>query len=230
MTNFTEAPKITVYVCEPQPIIVEGLRQVVESSGDLEFAGDSRSGYEAIDRIGDSQPTVVLLDYGTGLKPTFDLLTKIRARSARSHTVLWVNQLTEVESFRALQTGARGILKKSMPVRTIVECLRAVGQGNLWIENSISNQVVGFLNRRNLPRLTPRESEIVSLVSRGMKNRQIADELRITTGTVKVHLMHIFEKTGVKDRFELALEAQKLLGPEALAEPVLVQASETLVR
>ena len=82
---------------------------------------------------------------------------------------------------------------------------RAVGRGNIWIENSISNQVVGFLNRRNLPRLTPREYEIVALICRGMKNKQIADSLNITIGTVKVHLMHIFEKTGVKDRFELGL-------------------------
>lgn len=206
---------ITVYVCESQPIVVEGLRHAVESSGDLEYAGDSRTAYEAIDRIGDSQPTVVLLDHGPGVRATFDLLSKIRGRSARSHIVLWVNQLTEVESFRALQSGARGILKKSMPVRTIVDCIRAVGQGNIWIENSISNQVVGFLNRRNMPRLTPRETEIVSLISRGMKNRQIAESLNITTGTVKVHLMHIFEKTGVKDRFELAMEAQKLVGVEA---------------
>src|SRR4029079_19645237 len=92
------------------------------------------------------------------------------------------------------------------------ECLRAVGKGNIWIENSISNQVVGFLNRRNLPRLTTREHELVALICRGMKNKQIADALNITIGTVKVHLMHIFEKTGVKVRFELALEAHKLIG------------------
>jgi len=91
-------------------------------------------------------------------------------------------------------------------------CIRKDSRGNIWIENSISNQVVGFLNRRNLPRLTPREYEIVALICRGMKNKQIADALSITIGTVKVHLMHIFEKTGVKDRFELALEAHKLIG------------------
>ena len=79
--------------------------------------------------------------------------------------------------------------------------------------------VIGiFLNRRNLPRLTPREQEIVALICRGMKNKQIADKLSITTGTVKVHLMHIFEKTGVKDRFELALEAHKLVGMETMEE------------
>jgi two-component system nitrate/nitrite response regulator NarL len=69
--------------------------------------------------------------------------------------------------------------------------------------------VVGFLNRRNTSRLTTREQEIVQLVCLGLKNRQIAQELSITAGTVKVHLMHVFEKTGVKDRYELALRSPK---------------------
>ncbi len=68
--------------------------------------------------------------------------------------------------------------------------------------------------RKLNPRLTPREREIVTCLCQGMRNKQIAAELSITPGTVKVHLMHIFEKTGVKDRFELAVQARKLLGLE----------------
>jgi DNA-binding NarL/FixJ family response regulator len=126
--------------------------------------------------------------------------------------VLWASEITEVESFRALQVGARGILKKTLPIQVLLDCIRTVAKGNIWIESSISNQFVGFINRRSTPRLTPREDEILNLVMRGMKNKQIADSLTITTGTVKVHLMHIFEKTGVKDRFELALYGRKLRG------------------
>ncbi len=203
---------ITVYVCESQPIVIEGLRRALDGLVDVQLVGSSLSIAEAFDAIADSQPTIVLLDQTAGSKAAFDLIPKIRLRSLHSHTILWVTTVTEVESFRALQSGVRGILKKTLPVASVVECLRAVGRGNIWIENSISNQVVGFLNRRNLPRLTPREYEIVALICRGMKNKQIADTLSITIGTVKVHLMHIFEKTGVKDRFELALEAHKLIG------------------
>jgi two-component system nitrate/nitrite response regulator NarL len=185
---------------------------------DLHLVGESVHLGDALDTIASTQPNIVLLDQNLGTKATFEMIPRIRVRSLHSQAVLWVTNLTEVESFRALQSGARGILKKTLPVTSLVDCLRAVGQGNIWIENSISNQVVGFLNRRNLPRLTPREQEIVALICRGMKNKQIADKLSITTGTVKVHLMHIFEKTGVKDRFELALEAHKLVGMEAIGD------------
>ena len=210
---------ITVYVCESQPIVVEGLIRALEGLDDLQLLGSSQSIDEALDSISHLQPNIVLLDQTVGNRAAFELIPKIRMRSVNCYSILWVSTVTEVESFRALQSGVRGILKKTLPVSSIIECLRAVGRGNIWIENSISNQVVGFLNRRNLPRLTPREYEIVALICRGMKNKQIADALSITIGTVKVHLMHIFEKTGVKDRFELALEAHKLIGMNNAEEP-----------
>jgi two-component system nitrate/nitrite response regulator NarL len=214
---------ITVYVCESQPIVVEGLTRALEGLEDLRLLGASQSIEQTLESIGDLQPNIILLDQAVGNKAAFELIPKIRLRSVNSHTILWVTTVTEVESFRALQSGVRGILKKTLPVLSIIDCLRAVGKGNIWIENSISNQVVGFLNRRNLPRLTPREYEIVTLICRGMKNKQIADALSITIGTVKVHLMHIFEKTGVKDRFELALEAHKLIGMNGSEEAETLQ-------
>jgi DNA-binding NarL/FixJ family response regulator len=198
--------------------VIEGLKRALEGHSDLQLVGASLSITDALESIAAVQPNIILLDQAAGSKAAFELIPKIRMRSLHSHTILWVTNVTEVESFRALQNGVRGILKKTLPVASVVDCLRAVGRGNIWIENSISNQVVGFLNRRNLPRLTPREYEIVALICRGMKNKQIAGELSITIGTVKVHLMHIFEKTGVKDRFELALEAHKLIGLSAVEE------------
>ena len=204
----------TIFVCEAQPIVVEGLRRVLESCTDLQLVGSVASSAEALPQIRDLQPDVVLLDQSAGLKQAFYFVGQIRVASPASQSILWVNELAEVECFRALQFGARGILKKNLPVPSLLECLRAVGGGNIWIENSISNQVVGFLNRKNTPRLTPREREIVRYVCRGMKNKEIAEALSITAGTVKVHLMHIFEKAGVKDRFELAVHGRKLLGGE----------------
>lgn len=194
---------IRVCACESQPIVLEGLKSSLSGVDDVEFIGSVDDLRSVIDFVDAESPKVCLLDKAFGAKAVFQLVSDIKARTPETEPVLWAAEISEVESFRALQVGARGILKKTLPVDVIVECLRTVANGNIWIENSVSNQFVGFINRRSIPRLTPRQEEILSLVKRGMKNKQIAEELTITTGTVKVHLMHIFEKTGVKNRFEL---------------------------
>jgi DNA-binding NarL/FixJ family response regulator len=96
--------------------------------------------------------------------------------------------------------------------------MREVAAGKIWMEDS--SQIVGFLQRRQTSRLTPREREVVRLVCQGLKNKQIAANLGITPGTVKVHLMHIFEKTGLKDRFALAVHGRTLPGLDPETEGV----------
>ncbi len=201
---------ITITACESQPIVVEGLRRSLEGTKDLQFVGAVSSAKSTLELVEEQKPSVCLIDKAFGTKAVFQLITEMKARSPETEPILWAAEISEIESFRALQVGARGILKKTLPVATILDCLRTVARGNIWIENSISDQFVGFINRRNTPHLTAREEEIVALVARGMKNKQIADALCITTGTVKVHLMHIFEKTGVKDRFELAMYGRRM--------------------
>ena len=201
---------ITIAACESQPIVVEGLRRILEGTKDLQFVGAAPNPKAAIELVDEHKPSVCLLDKLFGTKVIFQLVTDLKGRSPGTEPILWAAEVSEIESFRALQVGARGILKKTLPVNTLLDCLRTVARGNIWIENSISDQFVGFINRRNTPHLTAREEEIVALVARGMKNKQIADTLCITTGTVKVHLMHVFEKTGVKDRFELAMYGRRM--------------------
>jgi DNA-binding NarL/FixJ family response regulator len=155
----------------------------------------------------------MLVDHSSGLKMVFQFISDVKSVHPRCQPVLWVQDLAEIDCFRALQIGARGVLKKTLPVESVRECLRSVSQGNIWIEGSVEQNRPGF-ERRAAPRLTPREREIVKQICAGMKNKEIAGTLSITAGTVKVHLMHIFEKTGVKDRFELAIHGRKLLGLE----------------
>ena len=131
---------ITVYVCESQPIVIEGLARALEGVEDLLLMGASQSINEALDSIADLKPNIILFDQTVGNKAAFELIPKIRLRSVHSHTILWVTTVTEVESFRALQSGVRGILKKTLPISSIIECLRAVGKGNIWIENISNNE------------------------------------------------------------------------------------------
>jgi two-component system nitrate/nitrite response regulator NarL len=210
--------RLTVFACESQPIVVEGLEKVLAGCDDLDFVGAAAGLSDTLDALRRQHPNIILIGQTSGLKVVFQFISDVRNTSSSRQPILWVNDLAEIDCFRALQLGARGILKKTLPVDALVECLRAVGRGDVWIEGTLSDQVVGALDRRSAPRLTPREKEIVHHVCGGLKNKEIAEALRITAGTVKVHLMHIFEKTGVKDRFELAVHGRRMLGVEHAVE------------
>ncbi len=206
--------RLSVFACESQPIVLEGLAKVLSDCDDLEYIGSAASLTESLESLRQRHPDVILVDQSAGLKVVFQFISDVKSIAARCQPVLWVNDLAEIDCFRALQLGARGILKKTLPIQSVLECLRSVGRGNVWIESSISDHVMGAVDRRSTPRLTPREKEIVHHVCGGLKNKDIAEALSITAGTVKVHLMHIFEKTGVKDRFELAVHGRRMLGIE----------------
>jgi DNA-binding NarL/FixJ family response regulator len=210
--------RLSIFACESQPIVLEGLAKVLANCDDLNYIGAAAGLSEALDALRRQQPDVILIGHAAGLKVVFQFISDVRNTSPSAQPILWVNDLAEIDCFRALQLGARGILKKTLPIEALVECLRSVGRGDVWIEGSLSDQVVGALDRRSAPRLTPREKEIVHHVCAGLKNKEIAEALHITAGTVKVHLMHIFEKTGVKDRFELAVHGRRMLGVEHAVE------------
>ena len=203
---------ISIFACEAQPVAVEGLRKVLGDYEDLVLAGTASRITDALDAINSLRPDVALVDLSAGLAPAIRLVTGLKAASVPSHVVLWVVDLPEMEAFRALQMGVRGILKKTLPVAKLIECLREVGAGKIWMDDS--EHVAQFIQRKEASRLTPREKEVVRLICRGMKNKQIAENLHITAGTVKVHLMHIFEKTGLKDRLALAVHGRELVGAE----------------
>ncbi len=209
--------RLTVFLCESQPIVVEGLTKVLTDCQDLELLGAVPRLSEALDAVRTHRPDLVLVDQAAGLKMVFQFITDAKSTWTKCQPILWVNDLAEVDCFRALQLGARGIIKKNLPIQALCECLRSVGRGNVWIENSLP-EAAGTTERRTAPRLTPREKEIVHHVCGGLKNKEIAGQLSITAGTVKVHLMHIFEKTGVRDRFELAVHGRRLLGSEHAEE------------
>ena len=203
---------ISVFACESQPVTVEGLRKVLSECDDLAFAGSVERVTDGMDALLRVRPDLVLIDLAAGLAPALRLVSGLRAASATTLPVLWVVDLPEPEAFRALQMGVRGIVKKTLAVPKLLECLREVSRGRIWMDEP--QEAVEFLGNREASRLTPREKQIVALICRGLRNKQIAENLRITPGTVKVHLMHIFEKTGLKDRLALAVRGRELLGPE----------------
>jgi two-component system, NarL family, nitrate/nitrite response regulator NarL len=122
--------------------------------------------------------------------------------------VVWGVSVTEAEALRFLQAGARGILRKTAGLAAIAACLRTVAAGRSWMEDCVFRDA-GRSDRYPRSELTAREQQVLELVEQGCKNKELAQELGIRPGTVKIHLKHIFEKTGIRGRYGLALNGWK---------------------
>ncbi len=214
---------ITVCACDSQPIALEGLQGVLGNEDGFQYLGGASSLLNGLGLLERHFPAVALVDRAFGSKPVLDWITSARFRFPETKTVLWAAVISDVECFRALQAGAKGILKKSASLAAVLECLRTVAAGQIWTED-LSGGRDGRYGQA-LPRpLTRREQEIIVLVARGLKNREIAATLSIATGTVKIHMMHIFEKTGIRDRFELAMYGLKQSTPQPAVDPAAAEA------
>jgi DNA-binding NarL/FixJ family response regulator len=150
-------------------------------------------------QMASSKPEVLLLDLNPEV--TFSFLSDLKQAAPETSIVLWVTAISTELAFQAMGLGIRGVLRKQLPAELQVKCLQRVHAGELWFEKGLTDS---FLSARRVV-LTNREGQLVSLLSQGMKNKEIAATLMVSEGTVKVYLSRLFEKAGVKDRFELAL-------------------------
>jgi two-component system, NarL family, nitrate/nitrite response regulator NarL len=225
MTNLTEiitAPPSTatmagppfppikkVSVCDTQPVTAEGVRTLLTGSADMRFAEVVDSLSQARDLVLRASPDVLMLDKAFGMQAILDWLSEIKAAELKSTAiVIWGVSVTEAEALRFLQAGARGILRKTAGIPVILACLRTVALGRSWMEDCVFRDS-SRADRYPRSELTAREQQVLELVEQGFKNKEIANDLGIRPGTVKIHLKHIFEKTGVRGRYGLALNGLK---------------------
>jgi len=194
-----------IYLYSDQPILAKGLEAVLKATGRFQFAGSFSALPELLERLEEDTPDILVLDMTPEL--TFGVLSDIKRVVRESKLVLWVNSISTELAFQAMGLGVRGILRKSLPAEMQLKCLQKVDDGDLWFEKALTDS---FLSSQRVT-LSRREGQLITLLSCGLKNKEIAFELHITEGTVKVYLSRLFEKVGVKDRFELALFALKNL-------------------
>jgi len=203
--------KKTVVVCDTQPITAEGLRTLLTAAGDLEFLASLNSLEAATQLVTARPPDVVIVDKGFGMRVVLDWIHDLKLADAAPAVTVWGVSMTEAEALRLLQAGAKGIVRKTADLESIVSCLRTVASGRSWMEDCVFRDSA---RQERYPRseLTPREHQVLEMVEQGFKNKEIALELGIRPGTVKIHLKHIFEKTGVRGRYGLAISGLKERG------------------
>src|SRR5262249_42975950 len=201
----------TVLICDTQPVTAEGLRTLFAGSPDLKFAGSADSLAQASALIREAPPSLLILDKAFGIQAVLDWLSATRDEGARTSIIVWGVSVTEAEALRFLQAGARGILRKTTPLAAVLACLRSVAAGRSWMEDCVFRDT-SRTDRYPRSELTSREQQVLELVEQGCKNKDIAKELGIRPGTVKIHLKHIFEKTGIRGRYGLALNGWRERG------------------
>jgi len=196
-----------ILLCSDEPILAEGLMKILaehDGAGMCSWCAD-------VDRLSAEleahRPDLLLVDLTSDV--TFSVLSGLRGAACQTKIVLWVHAIPAELALQAMSLGIRGILRKNLPVDTLLRCLARVNEGELWFDKALTDSIMGA--RRYS--LTRREGQLVALLSQGLKNKEIASALMISEGTVKVYLSRLFQKLGVKDRFELALYGLKNLTP-----------------
>jgi DNA-binding NarL/FixJ family response regulator len=199
----------TVLLCTNEPVLAEGLKMILSERGGMPLRCCG-AGIDDISRELESQePDLLLVDLTSD--SIFSVLKSLQDSARRTKIVLWVHSISTELALQAMSLGIRGIMRKTLPVETLLRCLNCVHEGELWFEKTLTDS---FMSARRYS-LTRREGQLVALLSQGLKNKEIATALTISEGTVKVYLSRLFQKLGVKDRFELALYGLKNLAPGA---------------
>ena len=194
----------TVAICDMEPVAIEGLRSLIDAAENMRVVAAEDSLAAAVDVTRELRPDVVILDKGFGIQPVIEALRDLRQPDSGVKAVVWASTLSDAEALRLLHAGAMGVVRKTATLDSLLDCIATVAAGSNWMEE-------GLICNRELPvrtgraPLTARELQVIDLVERGLTNRDIGAELGIRTGTVKIHLKHIFEKTGIHGRYGLAL-------------------------
>ena len=180
---------------------------------DYELLGRARSAAEARKQISAMKPDLLLLDVhlpdGSGL----DIHRRLLRARARPRVILLTAGMDESQLLAAADLKPEGMVLKTSDPGLLLECMDAVAAGELWVDPEIAQRTrLAEERAASAPPLTRRERELVELVRQGLRNRDIAAELGVTEGTVKVYLHAIFDKFGVDNRTELALRASEQIG------------------
>jgi DNA-binding NarL/FixJ family response regulator len=193
----SDQPKIRVFSVDDHPLLSEGIATIINSQLDMLLISQASSGSEAIQQYREHRPDVTLMDLRLPDLSGIDVMIAIRTEFPEARIVMLTTFEGDVEIQRALQAGARGYLLKNMPPSEILDVIRQVHAGKKRVPPEVAAQLAEHMSDEDL---TAREVEVLQKIAGGNRNRDIADLLFISEETVKVHVKHIMDKLGAKDR------------------------------
>ena len=204
---------IRIAIADDHAVLRESLAALLATQPDMEVIAKAGSGEEALEIARRLRPDVLLLDLFMPGGDGFEVLRTLDRTGVNVSSVVLTASENQADYVQVVQLGARGLVLKADPPDKLFGAIRLVAAGELAFSEEIAQQVLSAMagkppkEQTAMRRLSDREKQIAALVARGMKNKDIAAELKISENTVKRHLQSIFSKTGARDRLELAVMA-----------------------
>ncbi len=206
------AERVRVLVVDDHPIVRQGLATLLGEEGDMEVVGQAENGVEAVSKARRLRPDVILMDLQMPEMDGIEAIQKIKEEAPDTGIIILTTYDTDEYVFKGVEAGARAYLLKDSPPEEVLKAVRAVHKGESLIQPRVASKLLDrFSQLSKLPAqdggLSSREIEVVQLMAGGIGNKEIAAQLMIGESTVKTHLIHIFNKLGVKGRTEAVAEA-----------------------
>ena len=209
--------KIRVVIANDHGLFREMLRLAMRREGSVKIVGEAANGRQTIDVISELKPDIVLLDSTMPEMGGIEVLPVIREKNLKTKALMLTANKSETVIFKALKGGAKGYLSKNVSISDLIKAIQAVHKGELWVERKLMAKFFDKEaiaepkeeSRAGKPKmvLTPREKEILSILTTGCTNKEIAKALFISEKTVKSHLNSIFRKLNVTRRLQAILQA-----------------------
>ena len=192
-----ESLPITVLSVDDHDLVRKGIAAILSMESDLKLVAEADTAAEAIRLHRRHRPSVTLMDLRLPDKSGIDTTREIRAECPNAKIIALTSYDGDQDIYRALDAGVRGYLLKEIVHTEVIRAIRIVHSGKRFIPTDVSQQLSGFFPE---VALTPRETEVISLVARGLGNKEIGSMLGTASGTVKAHVQSILSKLGAKDR------------------------------
>lgn len=194
---------INIVLADDHPVVRAGIAGLLATQSDFRIVGEAANGREALELVRAQAPDVLLVDLRMPVMDGVETIRAVRAErpGGRAPQVLVLTTYdTDADILRAVEAGATGYLLKEAPPDELFRAVRATALGQSVLSPAVASRLVGRTRGVETQALSAREIEVLTLVSRGLINKIIARDLRISEATVKTHLLRIFEKLGVDDR------------------------------
>jgi DNA-binding NarL/FixJ family response regulator len=203
------AEPIRLLIVDDHPVVRDGLRGLFADDPDFQVVGEAANGAEAVARVERLGVDVVLMDLRMPEMGGVEAIRRLRRTAPGVRVLVLTTYDTDSDVLPAIEAGATGYLLKDAPREELIRAVRAAFAGEAVLSPAVASRLMGQVRKPPPEALSQRELEVLALIAHGATNRQAAAKLFVSEATVKTHLLHVYEKLGVRDRAAAVAEAYR---------------------